>query len=279
MLLGDILNVCLLMFGSAFCVILGKCLLKFYSTILFADINIFTHLNKAAVIAIQLMVQSRVGGGFTIHVLKRQLSPDYDWSDNKNPSCPGLHRNSPAGQLLRGSPFPLWNIHLQHGLQDGSHFQGICHKYKFKYFLSNTLSLDCYPRTQKISFNQWWHPSDFSILQHGSREGVSPGSYHSRDSFCHQRNHFLHLWLHSAWWWAICRGFFCVLKMTMTSYIWNLDVHYCLLKDYICLVLKQKWWGTLREDQPLRFLWEWVSSAEVNFRNVQRMFPKEVSLV
>ena len=68
MLLGDILNVCLLMFGSAFCVILGKCLLKFYSTILFADINIFTHLNKAAVIAIQLMVQSRVGGDFTIHV-------------------------------------------------------------------------------------------------------------------------------------------------------------------------------------------------------------------
>ena len=70
MLLGDILNVCLLMFGSAFCVILGKCLLKFYSTILFADINIFTHLNKAAVIAIQLMVQSRVGVTFTTHVLK-----------------------------------------------------------------------------------------------------------------------------------------------------------------------------------------------------------------
>ena len=72
MLLGDILNVCLLMFGSAFCVILGKCLLKFYSTILFADINIFTHLNKAAVIAIQLMVQSRVGVGrdFTTHVQK-----------------------------------------------------------------------------------------------------------------------------------------------------------------------------------------------------------------
>ena len=80
MLLGDILNVCLLMFGSAFCVILGKCLLKFYSTILFADINIFTHLNKAAVIAIQLMVQSRVGlgGAFTVHVLKRHFPLDYD---------------------------------------------------------------------------------------------------------------------------------------------------------------------------------------------------------
>ena len=78
MLLGDILNVCLLMFGSAFCVILGKCLLKFYSTILFADINIFTHLNKAAVIAIQLMVQSRVGGAFTKHVLKRHFPPDCD---------------------------------------------------------------------------------------------------------------------------------------------------------------------------------------------------------
>ena len=72
MLLGDILNVCLLMFGSAFCVILGKCLLKFYSTILFADINIFTHLNKAAVIAIQLMVQSRVGGAFTVSTCSKK---------------------------------------------------------------------------------------------------------------------------------------------------------------------------------------------------------------
>ena len=60
-LLGDILSIVFLVFGSIFGVVLSKLLLKFYSTILFADVNIFTHLNKAAVVAIQIMVQSRVG--------------------------------------------------------------------------------------------------------------------------------------------------------------------------------------------------------------------------
>ena len=60
-LLGDILSIVFLVSGSIFGVVLGKLLLKFYSTILFADVNIFTHLNKAAVVAIQIMVQSRVG--------------------------------------------------------------------------------------------------------------------------------------------------------------------------------------------------------------------------
>ena len=60
-LLGDILSIIFLVFGSIFGVVLSKLLLKFYSTILFADINIFTHLNRAAVVAIQIMVQSRVG--------------------------------------------------------------------------------------------------------------------------------------------------------------------------------------------------------------------------
>ena len=70
MMLGaDILSLFLLMLGSIFGVILTKLLLKFYSTILFADINIFTHLNRAAVMAIQLMVQSRVGLGLKGHFL------------------------------------------------------------------------------------------------------------------------------------------------------------------------------------------------------------------
>ena len=60
-LLGDILSIIFLVFGSIFGVVLSKLLLKFYSTILFADVNIFTHLNRAAVVAIQIMVQSRVG--------------------------------------------------------------------------------------------------------------------------------------------------------------------------------------------------------------------------
>ena len=61
MLLRDIVDIFFLMLGSLSGLILSKLLLKFYSTILFADLNIFTHLNKAAVMAIQLMVQSRVG--------------------------------------------------------------------------------------------------------------------------------------------------------------------------------------------------------------------------
>ena len=61
MLLGEILSIASLLFGSVFGVVLTKLLLKFYSTILFADVNIFTHLNRAAVVAIQIMVQSRVG--------------------------------------------------------------------------------------------------------------------------------------------------------------------------------------------------------------------------
>ena len=60
-LLGDFLSIVFLVFGSIFGVVLSKLLLKFYSTILFADVNIFTHLNRAAVVAIQIMVQSRVG--------------------------------------------------------------------------------------------------------------------------------------------------------------------------------------------------------------------------
>ena len=60
-LLGDILSIVFLVSGSIFGVVLGKLLLKFYSTILFADVNIFTHLNRTAVVAIQIMLQSRVG--------------------------------------------------------------------------------------------------------------------------------------------------------------------------------------------------------------------------
>ena len=60
-LLGDILSIVFLVFSSIFGVVLSKLLLKFYSTILFADVNIFTHLNRTAVVAIQIMLQSRVG--------------------------------------------------------------------------------------------------------------------------------------------------------------------------------------------------------------------------
>ena len=57
---ADVLNFVVLSFGSISSIVLSKLLLKFYSTILFADTNIFTHLNRAAIVAIQVMVQSRV---------------------------------------------------------------------------------------------------------------------------------------------------------------------------------------------------------------------------
>ena len=57
---ADVLSFVTLGLGSISSIILSKMLLKFYSTILFADTNIFTHLNRAAVVAIQVMVQSRV---------------------------------------------------------------------------------------------------------------------------------------------------------------------------------------------------------------------------
>ena len=57
---ADVLSFVTLGLGSISCIVLTKMLLKFYSTILFADTNIFTHLNRAAVVAIQVMVQSRV---------------------------------------------------------------------------------------------------------------------------------------------------------------------------------------------------------------------------
>ena len=58
---ADVLSFITLGLGSISSIVLTKMLLKFYSTILFADTNIFTHLNRAAVVAIQIMVQSRVG--------------------------------------------------------------------------------------------------------------------------------------------------------------------------------------------------------------------------
>ena len=57
---ADVLSFVTLGLGSISSIVLTKMLLKFYSTILFADTNIFTHLNRAAVVAIQVMVQSRV---------------------------------------------------------------------------------------------------------------------------------------------------------------------------------------------------------------------------
>ena len=56
----SLLHIVCLLIGSVLSAVLGKFILKFYSTILFTDRNIFTYLSSASVIALQLMVQSRV---------------------------------------------------------------------------------------------------------------------------------------------------------------------------------------------------------------------------
>ena len=57
----SILHIVCLLIGSVVSAVLGKFILKFYSTILFTDRNIFTYLSSASVIALQLIVHSRVG--------------------------------------------------------------------------------------------------------------------------------------------------------------------------------------------------------------------------
>jgi hypothetical protein len=49
-----------LLLGSLLCAVLGKLLIKFYSTIIFTDRNIFTYLNTASVISIEIINLSRV---------------------------------------------------------------------------------------------------------------------------------------------------------------------------------------------------------------------------
>jgi hypothetical protein len=53
-------HVTCLFLGSLLNAVLGKLLLKFYSTILFADRNIFTYLNTATVIALGIVVNLQV---------------------------------------------------------------------------------------------------------------------------------------------------------------------------------------------------------------------------
>ena len=57
----SIFHVVCLLIGSVVSAVLGKFILKFYSTILFTDRNIFTYLSSASVVALQLIVHSRVG--------------------------------------------------------------------------------------------------------------------------------------------------------------------------------------------------------------------------
>ena len=55
------LHITCLLISSFVSVVLGKLILKYYSTILFTNRNIFTYLSSASVIALQLIVQSKVG--------------------------------------------------------------------------------------------------------------------------------------------------------------------------------------------------------------------------
>ena len=53
-------HVTCLFLGCLLCAVFGYFLLKFYSTILFVDRNIFTYLNTATVISIEILVNLKV---------------------------------------------------------------------------------------------------------------------------------------------------------------------------------------------------------------------------
>jgi hypothetical protein len=58
--LWHVVHVSCLLLGSLLCAVLGKLLRKFYSTIIFVNRNIFTYLNTASVISMEIAVHSRV---------------------------------------------------------------------------------------------------------------------------------------------------------------------------------------------------------------------------
>ena len=172
MLLRDIVDIFFLMLGSLSGLILSKLLLKFYSTILFADLNIFTPLNKAAVMAIQLMVQSRVGDGI---------------------KCSSL---SWIPQILielisKTHPVPHFvAIPLRIGFLLGVHllFAIFTFSTAFRMVLIFKASIcTCHPSS--FSF----FVSDLDFLQHGPRAGVPRGSFINCDSLCCCRSCHIHL--------------------------------------------------------------------------------------
>ena len=85
--------------------------------------------------------------------------------------------------------------------------------------------MDCYPRKHKISFiNDTPQTSAFYNMDHervfhlvlitlGIPFVISATTSYIFDFIQHDGGQFV-------------EDFFCVLKMTMTSYVWNLDVHY-----------------------------------------------------
>ena len=118
------------------------------------------------------------GGWWYIMLFLIMDSPDSDWTDIQNPSSATFRRYSSPHR------FPLWrspslcHIHLQHSLQDGSHFQG-------KHLYLPPLII-------------FFFVSDLDFLQHGPRAGVPRGSFINCDSICCCRSCHIHLWLSAA---------------------------------------------------------------------------------
>ena len=120
----SLLHIVCLLIGSVLSAVLGKFILKFYSTILFTDRNIFTYLSSASVIALQLIVQSRVSLIRIPRNLKYFCFPDLDRLASKNPSDPPFCCRSLEGGFLAWSCILLLPRHLQHWVQDALHLQG-----------------------------------------------------------------------------------------------------------------------------------------------------------
>ena len=66
MVLWQVVHIYFLLLGSLGCLVLGKLILRFYSTIIFTDRNIFTYLNIASTVSLVVLVQTRVGTGWAL---------------------------------------------------------------------------------------------------------------------------------------------------------------------------------------------------------------------
>ena len=117
-------HVTCLFLGSLLCAVLGKLLLKFYSTILFVDRNIFTYLNTATVISIEIVISLRVRQKIELlQTIICVLLASHGCAPDGHHDPTGRGAGSPGFPLAR-SRIILLHLLMQHRIQNAFHFQG-----------------------------------------------------------------------------------------------------------------------------------------------------------
>jgi hypothetical protein len=122
--LWNVVHVTCLLLGCLLCLVLGKLLLKYYSTILFVDRNIFTYLNTAAVISIEIIVNLWVSQMIDMlqTIICVRLGP-HGCAPYGHHDPPGRGSDS-QGVLLARYRIRFLHRLMQHCIQNALHFQG-----------------------------------------------------------------------------------------------------------------------------------------------------------